>query len=104
MLLRYPETIRWRQLAGFFVLSWIGLGFFSIWFSWARWFLLIEAIIYLSALLLSAIKAALDHNKPYLVLGLPLAISTMHFSWGTGFLWSLIRLISDKIIRKSAND
>ena len=102
MLMRYPETIRWRQLAGLFVLSLIGLGFLSIGFDWARWLLLSEVVIYLSALLFSAIKAALDHKKPFLVPGLPLAISTMHFSWGTGFLVSLIRYIFDKIVRKSA--
>ncbi len=102
MLLRYPETIRWRQLAGFFVLSWIGLGIMSIWFTWARWLLLVEAVIYLSALLAAAIKAALGHKKLILVVGLPLAIGTMHFSWGTGFLVSLFSYIFDKIIRKSA--
>ena len=102
MLTRYPETIRWRQLAGFFVLSWIGLGILSIWLVWARWLLLIEAVIYLSALLFAGIKAALSQNKTYLLLGLPLAISTMHFSWGSGFLVSLIVYIFDKIDRKSA--
>jgi glycosyltransferase involved in cell wall biosynthesis len=102
MLTRYPETIRWRQLAGFFVLSWIVLGLLSIWLVWARWLLLIEAVIYLSALLFAGIKAALGQNKAYLLLGLPLAISTMHFSWGSGFLVSLIVYIFDKIVRKSA--
>jgi hypothetical protein len=101
MLTRYPETIRWRQLAGFFVLSWIILGLLSIWFSWARWFLLLEAVIYLGALILSGVQAALKEKKAYLLWGLPIAISTMHFSWGSGFLWSLIQYIFDKIFRKS---
>jgi GT2 family glycosyltransferase len=102
MLIRYPETLRWRQLSGLFVLSWLVWGILSIWFPWARWLLITQAVIYLFSLLVAGIKAALDNNKPYLIVGLPLAISTMHFSWGTGFLWSLIRLISDKIITKSA--
>ena len=97
MLLRYPETIRFRQLSGLFVLSWLGLGFLSIWFTIARWLLLLEAIIYGSALLFSGIQAAVGQKKPYLVFGLPLAISTMHFSWGSGFLWSLISTSFDKI-------
>ncbi len=101
MLSRYPETIRWRQLSGLFVLSWIGLGLLGIWLIWARWLLLIEAVIYLSALLFAGTKAALDHNKAYLLLGLPLSISIMHFSWGSGFLVSLIVYIFDKIVRKS---
>jgi succinoglycan biosynthesis protein ExoA len=104
MLTRYPETLRWRQLSGMFVLSWIGLGTLSIWFSWARWLLLAEAVIYLGALFLAGISSALEQKKAYLILGLPLAISTMHFSWGAGFLGSLILFIFDKIIRKSPQD
>lgn len=101
MLLRYPETIRWRQLAGFFVLSWLGLGLFSIWFLWARWLLFFEALIYGSALLFAGTKAALEENKDFLVFGLPLAIATMHFSWGSGFLWSLISHYFDKIVKNT---
>jgi len=104
MLIRYPETIRWRQLAGLFVLSWLVWGIFSIWFPWARWLLLAQAVIYIGSLLIAGAKAVLDTGKSYLFIGLPLAISTMHFSWGTGFLWSLIRLISDKIVRKTSHD
>ncbi len=99
MLLRYPETIRWRQISGFFVLSWLGLGFFSIWFLWARWLLVLEALVYSGALLYAGTKAALKENKDFLVFGLPLAIATMHFAWGSGFLWSLIRHSFDKIVR-----
>ena len=51
MLLRYPETFRWRQISGFFVLSWLVLGTLSIWFPAARWLLSAEAIIYGSALI-----------------------------------------------------
>ncbi len=102
MLLRYPETIRWRQISGFFVLSWIGLGLLSIWFPLARWLLLAEALVYGSALLTAGFRAALDRKSPALILGLPLAIATMHFSWGSGFLVSLIFHSFDKIFRKSA--
>jgi len=104
MLLRYPETLRWRQLAGLFTLSWIVLGLLSIWFTWARWLLLAEAVIYFGSLVLAGIMSAWGKKAPYLVIGLPIAISTMHFSWGTGFLWSLICVISDKIVRKSNQD
>ncbi|NQS92154.1 MAG: glycosyltransferase family 2 protein [Chloroflexi bacterium] len=97
MLVRYPDTIRWRQLAGLFVLSWLSLGLLSIWFNLARWLLLIEAVIYGSALLIAGFMAAVSEKKPYLVLGLPLAIATMHFSWGSGFLWSLLTVYFDKI-------
>jgi succinoglycan biosynthesis protein ExoA len=100
MLLRYPETFRWRQLSGFFVLSWIGLGFLGIWFLVARWLLFIEAFIYGSALIFAGTRAALSKNKDFLVFGLPLAIAIMHFSWGSGFLWSLIWISFDKIVKK----
>ncbi|MBG7609582.1 MAG: glycosyltransferase family 2 protein, partial [Anaerolineae bacterium] len=49
MLLRYPDTFRWRQLSGVFVLSWIVLGLFSVLWIWARWLLAIEIILYISA-------------------------------------------------------
>lgn len=101
MLVRYPETFRWRQISGFFVLSWLGLGILSLWFVLARWLLLAEALIYGSVLLIAGITAAVEKRKPILALGLPLAISTMHFSWGCGFLGSLISLSFDKIVKKS---
>jgi glycosyltransferase involved in cell wall biosynthesis len=103
MLLRYPETIRWRQIAGFFVLSWIGLGFLSIWFLWARWLLFIEALVYLGALVAAGTKAALDENKDFFVFGLPVAIATMHFAWGSGFLWSLTSYYFDRIVKNIQN-
>lgn len=90
MLLRYPNTFRWRQLSGAFLLSWIVLGVLSIPFLFARWLLLFEAIVYGLALLISGIQTSLRERDWRLILGVPLAIATMHFSWGAGFLWSLV--------------
>ncbi len=101
MLLRYPETIRWRQVSGFFVLSWLVLGLLSIWFKAARWLLLGEAVIYGTALLAAGMSAAWKERDPGLVVGLPLAVATMHFSWGSGFLVSLIGFLFDKIFKIS---
>ena len=101
MLLRYPGTIRWRQIAGFFVLSWIGLGLLAIWLPIARWLLLAEAVIYGSALLVSGLRVADKNQSILLGIGVPLAISTMHFSWGSGFLVSLLAYSFDKIFKKS---
>ncbi|MCJ7716661.1 MAG: glycosyltransferase family 2 protein, partial [Anaerolineales bacterium] len=100
MLLRYPETFRWRQISGFFVLSWLVLGTLSIWFDAARWLLFAEMIIYGSALIYAGADIFMKEKKVMLALGLPLVIATMHFSWGSGFLWSLICNSFDKIIRK----
>ncbi len=91
MLLRYPDTFRWRQLSGAFVLTWLGLGLLSIWFVFARWLLLAEAIIYISALMIAGIQSAIKNRDFGLVFGVPLAIAVMHFSWGTAFIWSLIK-------------
>jgi glycosyltransferase involved in cell wall biosynthesis len=99
MLLRYPETFRWRQVSGLFVLSWLVLGILSIWFSFARWLLAAEAIIYGAALIIAGVGSYWETRKWPLVLGVPLAISTMHFSWGSGFLWSLITHSFDKIFK-----
>lgn len=100
MLLRYPETFRWRQISGLFVLSWLILGFLSIWFPAARWLLAVEAAIYGSALIIAGIGSGIENKRGLLGLGVPLAVGTMHFSWGSGFLWSLIVYSFDKIFRK----
>jgi hypothetical protein len=40
--------------------------------------------------------SALRKQSPYLAVGLPLAISVMHISWGSGFLWSMLPLRKNK--------
>jgi succinoglycan biosynthesis protein ExoA len=90
MLRRYPETFRWRQLAGVFVLSFLVLGISGVWFPLARWLLGLELIIYTLALLVVGIQEAFRKRDPALLLGVPLAIATMHFTWGAAFLWSLL--------------
>lgn len=90
MLTRYPDTIRWRQgLPPLFVLSVI-LG---ILFSWVKpvFFLVsFELLAYFSILILAGMRQALKQKKLAYVLGLPISIAVMHFSWGSGFLWSMI--------------
>lgn len=93
MLIRYPKTLRWRQIAGLFVLTWILLGVLSIWSPLARWFLLAEASIYGLALFVSGFQLALKHADFLLILGVPISIAVMHFSWGTAFLWGLVHQV-----------
>lgn len=90
MLSRFPESFRWRQLAGIFVISFPILAFLGIWFSWARWMLLLETAVYLLAIFIAGLDAAVEDRDVSLILGVPLAIVTMHFSWGTAFIWSMI--------------
>lgn len=97
MLLRYPETFRWRQLAGVFVLSWFVLGIAAIFFPIARWLLIIESVIYSVALVAAGVQAAWGQRNISMILGVPLAIAVMHFSWGTGFLWSVVTSVRSKL-------
>lgn len=92
MLRRYPGTLRWRQaLPPLFVLSWIGLGLLAIFWPVARGLLLAEALVYLAALIAAAAPVAARERDAGLLVGMPLAIATMHMAWGGGFLWSAIK-------------
>ena len=93
MLVRYPETFRWRQLAGAFVLNWLFLGALAIFFSLARWLLIFEGLIYGAALTYAGARLAFPHRDFHLLIGVPIAITIMHFSWGSGFLWSAGEII-----------
>jgi hypothetical protein len=77
-------------MAGIFVVSFPILAMLGILFSWARWLFFLEIAVYLLALLIAGLDAAFKHRDLILVLGVPLAIATMHFSWGTAFIWSMI--------------
>lgn len=90
MLVRYPATLRWRQaLPPLFVVLFIILGLLSMWFGLARFILALQISLYFLVLVLAALISSMRKQNPTLILGLPLAIATMHFSWGSGFLWSM---------------
>jgi glycosyltransferase involved in cell wall biosynthesis len=78
MLRRYPHTLRWRQ------------ALISIFLPFARLILAGEILLYFSIMILAGLHAAVRQQKPYLIFGLPLAISAMHITWGSGFLWSIL--------------
>lgn len=89
MLKRYPQTLRWRQaLPPLFVLSLIVLSVLSLVSAPFFYLLAAQMIIYFSVLFLAGMKLAIEKNRLPLLVGLPLAIATMHVSWGAGFLWS----------------
>jgi succinoglycan biosynthesis protein ExoA len=92
MLRRYPETLRWRQaLPPLFVLGILILILLAFFFTSVAWLLLAIIGIYLSILLLVGLQLAIKQKRVGLLFGVPLAIACMHFSWGSGFLWGLIR-------------
>lgn len=90
MLRRYPSTLRWRQalppLFVFFALILLVLSPFA---PIAVFLFSIQVGFYFLVLLLVGLHKAVALKNFSLVLGLPLAIATMHFSWGLGFLWSI---------------
>jgi len=91
MLKRYPHTLRWRQaLPPLFVLSLILGGFLAIGFSFFRWLLMVELILYGLTLLAVGIQLARKKKDPALILGVPVSIAVMHISWGSAFLWSVL--------------
>lgn len=92
MLRRYPETLRWRQaMPPLFVLGVTGLGLMAIFWWYALILLIAVLLIYFLCLWLGSLQPAFGHKDFRLSLGVPLAIVSMHFSWGAGFLWSLVK-------------
>jgi glycosyltransferase involved in cell wall biosynthesis len=91
MLRRYPDTLRWRQaLPPLFVLSLVGLAFLAGLIPFASYILIAEILLYLAIMTLAGLYTALRLQTPYLCFGVPLAITVMHISWGSGFLWSTL--------------
>ncbi len=91
MLRRHPGSIRWRQaLPPIFAASLLLLVLLAIFLPLARFLLLAELALYLLVLAAAGLQAAIRRGKPLLLPGLVLAIATMHLTWGSGFLWSLV--------------
>jgi len=91
MVRRFPETLRWRQfLPPLFVCSLLFFFILAWFFPFARWLLLAEIAIYLGVLILAGIQVALSQRDWTMILGIPIAITIMHLSWGTSFLWSML--------------
>lgn len=89
MLKRYPRTLRWRQaLPPAFVFVLIALIVLSLWFATARLLFVLQFSIYFLILGLAGLRLAIKTRKGFHLWGLPLAIATMHMTWGAGFLWS----------------
>jgi glycosyltransferase involved in cell wall biosynthesis len=93
MLRKDPRSLRLRQLIPpLFVFSIPMLLIGQLFFSFFATVISLELIAYIMGLTLIAIRAAGDENDLALFWGMPVAISVMHFCWGSGFLWSLLTL------------
>lgn len=91
MLLRYPDSIRWRQaIPPVFVLSLVVLVLLSFVWRQALLALATEVVIYVAALTVAGVSLAARARRILVGLGAELAMMTMHAAWGGGFLWSLV--------------
>lgn len=98
MLRRYPKSLRWRQaLPPLFVLSLICGVILAIFIPFMWYLITAEIITYITLLLVISLLMALGQRKAFLIVGLPMAITGMHLSWGSGFLWSIIANIFEKM-------
>jgi glycosyltransferase involved in cell wall biosynthesis len=92
MLKKFPKTIRWRQaLPPLFVLGILMLLLLALFWKAAQIILIVVLALYLLILASGAIPEALKKRDLILIPGIPLAIMTMHFSWGSGFWWSILK-------------
>lgn len=90
MLKRYPDTLRWRQaLPPVFVSSVLVFILLSLIWPQASLILILELLAYFGILGFASLRVALRQKDFFLLLGMPVAISVMHASWGAGFIWSL---------------
>ena len=91
MLKRYPASLRWRQaLPPLFVLSLLLLPLLSLF--WPALLILwgLEVVSYALLLLIAGLHKGLQISKLWPLIGLPMAITSMHISWGSAFLWSML--------------
>lgn len=92
MVRRYPGSIKPRQLmppvfvAGLFFLLCGGVVFPPVFFG-----LLAIILLYLSIIMVASLPEAGGRKDPSLIAGIPLAILTMHITWGSGFLVSIVK-------------
>jgi glycosyltransferase involved in cell wall biosynthesis len=92
MLKQHPGTLRWRQaLPPLFVLGVLMLLLLAAFWNIAKIVFLVIVVLYLFILFVGALPEARRQKKWALMAGIPLAIMTMHFSWGSGFWWSILK-------------
>jgi succinoglycan biosynthesis protein ExoA len=92
MLKNYPLTLKWRQaLPPLFVITVIVLILLSFFSKIFLWLLMGIIFLYLIIIVGSSIVTALKKNDVSMVIGMPLSTICMQVSWGSGFLYSMIK-------------
>lgn len=91
MLRDNPRTLRLRQaLPPLFVLGVLMLSLLAVFSTPARYLLFAGLGCYIAILAGASLRVALRRKDASMFAGVVLAISTMHFSWGAGFWWSVL--------------
>jgi glycosyltransferase involved in cell wall biosynthesis len=92
MIRARPRSLKLRQLvAPVFVSSIVMLTTAGFWRRIAWWLLALEFITYLAAATAFGYQAVRKNQEKFSVLlRMPLVFFTIHFSWGTSFLWGLV--------------
>jgi len=91
MLLRYPGSIRWRQaLPPLMVLGLLLMAAAAPFWRPAAAGFLAATVIYLVTLLAAGVHLGWRGRDARLLPSAMLALATMHFAWGTGFLSSML--------------
>lgn len=100
MLRKHPRSVRVRQLAApLFVLTLLLSGALSAVSSLAAWMVALVIASYLSLSLAFSLCIAARKGWRYFPI-LPVIFACLHVSWGLGFLYSLARLIFQRLVRR----
>ena len=92
MIQMHPRSVRLRHsVAPLFVFSLLATGLLSFVYSAFLSLFLLIISSYVLASLLSSLKLARCRGWRYFPL-LPVAFAVMHFGWGLGFLWGMVRI------------
>lgn len=91
MIRRYPASLKPRQmLPPMFVTGIFGLLIGSLFIPVLLYGLISVFLIYLGIIILVSVPGARDKKDISLMVSMPIAILTMHLTWGTGFIAGLI--------------
>lgn len=93
-LQKHPDSLRWRQVVPpLFVGSLVGSGIIGLFWQSMRQFFIALSSIYLLANFVASTIAAKRGGCLYLPI-LPVIFTTIHFTWGLGFWYGVIRQYS----------
>jgi glycosyltransferase involved in cell wall biosynthesis len=92
-LMKHPGTLSLRHFVPLiFVLSLLILGGLSPFYYMAKVLFILDIMSYITADLLFSTQAAIKNGLKYLLI-LPIVFAVLHFSYGLGSLWALLKYL-----------